>query len=79
MRSPLHLVGIVALGLWLIDNCDLEALARACTERGRWAFHLSVAPLRLVGVTGSPGQPARRVLDHASTEIVMRIETSLCS
>jgi kynurenine formamidase len=57
LRSPLHLVGIVALGLWLIDNCDLEALASACARRGRWAFHLSVAPLRLVGVTGSPVNP----------------------
>ncbi len=57
LRSPLHLVGIVALGLWLIDNCDLEALARACTARDRWAFHLAVAPLRLVGVTGSPVNP----------------------
>jgi hypothetical protein len=57
LRSPLHLVGIVALGLWLIDNCDLEALAAACQRRGRWAFHLAVAPLRLVGVTGSPVNP----------------------
>ena len=49
LRSPLHLVGIVAMGLWLIDNCDLEALAVACTHRDRWAFHLTVAPLRLTG------------------------------
>ena len=57
LRSPLHLVGIVAMGLWLIDNCDLEALAVACARRDRWAFHLTVAPLRLTGVTGSPVNP----------------------
>ena len=45
------------MGLWLIDNGNLEDLARACAERNRWEFLLTVAPLRLKGVTGSPVNP----------------------
>ena len=52
-RSPVHAIGIVAMGLWLIDNCDLEDLAAT----GRRQFLLSVAPLRWVGATGSPVNP----------------------
>lgn len=56
-RSPVHSIGIVAMGLWLIDNCDLEPLAAACGSRARWTFLLTVNPLPLVGVTGSPVNP----------------------
>jgi len=54
---PLHIACLVAMGLWLIDNCNLEDLARACTARKRWEFMLTVAPLRLANVTGSPVNP----------------------
>ncbi|MBO9522348.1 MAG: cyclase family protein [Nocardioidaceae bacterium] len=57
VRFPLHAVGISALGLCLIDNCDLEELARRCAELGRWEFLLTVSPLRLVGGSGSPVNP----------------------
>jgi kynurenine formamidase len=57
IRAPVHAVGIVAMGLWLIDNCDLERLAEVCIEEGRWDFLLLVAPLRLTGGTGSPVNP----------------------
>jgi kynurenine formamidase len=56
-RNPIHEVGIVAMGLWLIDNCDLEALATACSSTGRWEFLFTLAPLRWVGATGSPANP----------------------
>ena len=36
---------------------DLEELARACAERRRWEFLLTVAPLRLQHATGSPVNP----------------------
>ena len=55
--SPFHIVALVGLGLWLIDNMNLEDVARACAERGRWAFHLTIAPLRLRNVTCSPVNP----------------------
>ena len=57
VRQPIHSVGIVAMGLWLIDNCDLETLARTCDAMGRSEFLFTLAPLRWVGATGSPANP----------------------
>lgn len=54
---PIHSVGMVAMGLWLIDNAYLEDLAAACVEEGRWEFMLTIAPLRLKNTTGSPLNP----------------------
>ena len=57
MRNPLHTVCLVALGLWLIDNADLEELAQACQQRNRYEFMLAMGPLKLRNVTGSPVNP----------------------
>lgn len=57
LRIPVHTIGIVAMGLHLLDNCDLEPLAEACHRRDRFTFHLGLAPLRWVGATGSPVNP----------------------
>ena len=57
LSMPIHSVGIVAMGLWLIDNCNLEDLAEACQRHGRWEFQFTLAPLRFVGATGSPVNP----------------------
>ena len=38
-----HAVSLVAMGLWLFDNCNLEACATTAAELGRWDFHLAVA------------------------------------
>ena len=54
---PIHTVGIVAMGLWLVDNCDLEALSATCAEVGTWDFLFTLAPLRLAGISGSPVNP----------------------
>ena len=54
---PIHQVGIVGLGLPLIDNMALGAIGSACAEVGRWEFLLTVAPLRVVGGTGCPVNP----------------------
>jgi Putative cyclase len=54
---PIHQVSIVAMGLHLLDNLDLDQLARACAEEGRWEFLLTVAPLVLSGGTASPVNP----------------------
>jgi kynurenine formamidase len=54
---PIHSVAIVAMGLSLLDNLDLEALARVCRDEGRWAFQLVVAPLVLRRGTASPVNP----------------------
>src|SRR4051794_25371533 len=57
VTMPIHMVGIVAMGLWLIDNCQLEDLADTCNRLGRWEFQLALAPIRFQGVTGSPVNP----------------------
>ena len=57
LRAPLHQVGIVAMGLCLIDNCDLEALSATCRQLGRWEFLLSIGALRIENGTGSPVNP----------------------
>ncbi|UQU62164.1 cyclase family protein [Couchioplanes caeruleus] len=54
---PVHAVGLVAMGLWLLDNCDLEACAATAAELGQWDFQLAVAPVRLAGTSGSPVNP----------------------
>jgi len=54
MGMPFHKVGMVAMGLHLLDNHDLEALADACAQRRRYAFLFVMAPLFLVRGTGSP-------------------------
>jgi hypothetical protein len=54
---PIHAVAIVAIGIHLLDNCALDALAEACAARSRWTFLLIVAPLVLVRGTASPVNP----------------------
>ena len=54
---PIHTVAIVALGLHLIDNLELRALAAACAEEERWEFLLTIAPLVLRRGTASPVNP----------------------
>ena len=41
----------------LLDNALLEPLARACVEEGRDDFMLVIAPLKVIGGTGSPANP----------------------
>ena len=55
--NPVHQVGIVGMGLWILDNAWLDDLAAACAERGRWEFLINILPLNLPTVTGSPVNP----------------------
>jgi hypothetical protein len=57
VHMPIHMVGIVAMGLWLIDNCQLEDLAATCERLDRWEFQFALAPIRFQGVTGTPVNP----------------------
>lgn len=54
---PIHAVGLVAMGLWLIDNVELTELARVCAERQRWEFSFTMLPWRFVGVTACATNP----------------------
>ena len=57
LANPLHELVIVALGMPILDNLDLDALAREAQQRGRWEFLFVGAPLRVRGGTGSPLNP----------------------
>lgn len=54
---PFHQIAIVSMGVHLIDNMQLGRLANACTERQRWEFLFTLAPLRLDQGTASPVNP----------------------
>ncbi len=54
---PLHQLGIAAIGLVLLDWPRLDRLVAACARFGRHEFLLTVAPLPIVGGTGSPVNP----------------------
>jgi kynurenine formamidase len=57
VQLPVHVIGLRAMGLWLIDNAQLEDLSAACARRGRYEFLWTTAPLRLARATGSPVNP----------------------
>jgi kynurenine formamidase len=54
---PVHWVVINAMGMPILDNCDLEGLSEAANARKRWSFLLTAAPLPVQGGTGSPINP----------------------
>lgn len=54
---PIHEIAIVAMGLHLMDNLDLDGLAAACAAEGRSEFLFVVAPLVLRRGTASPVNP----------------------
>jgi kynurenine formamidase len=57
VRMPVHLVAINAMGLIILDNCDLETVGSYATAHHRWDFLLTVAPLAVETGTGSPVNP----------------------
>ena len=57
VESPIHALALSAMGMPLIDNTNLEELADACVDAGRWDFLFVMAPLRIPGGTGSPVNP----------------------
>jgi kynurenine formamidase len=57
LAYPVHIGCLVFLGMSLIDNAELEALARACARRKQWDFLFAVAPLALPGSTSSLVNP----------------------
>ena len=55
--EPIHQVVLVAMGMPIFDNLDLEAIAEEAAKRGRWEFLLTAAPLAVETGTGSPLNP----------------------
>ncbi len=57
LAAPVHQILLIAMGVPIFDNCDLEALGETAAELGQWEFLLTVAPLPVGGGTGSPLNP----------------------
>jgi kynurenine formamidase len=57
VNSPIHAFALVAMGLWLLDNADLEGLAAVCADLGRWEFMCVISALRIQHGTASPVNP----------------------
>ena len=54
---PIHALQVTAMGMLAADSLQLEDLARACEDEGRFEFMVVGLPLRLPGGTGSPWNP----------------------
>ena len=54
---PLHQLGIGVMGLTLLDWPRLDGVLALCARLQRHEFLLTVAPLPIVGGTGSPVNP----------------------
>ena len=54
VSHPFHMLALVAMGMPLLDNMDLDALAAECAEAKRWTFLFVGSPLRIKDATGSP-------------------------
>ena len=52
--SPIHKLSIVAMGMPLLDNLNLEQLSKKAKLFSTWEFFLSVQPLKIDKGTGSP-------------------------
>jgi kynurenine formamidase len=57
VNQPVHQLALMALGMPLIDNSDLDALSEAAASRRRWTYLLTINPLRVPGATGGPVNP----------------------
>jgi hypothetical protein len=57
IKLPIHWGTIFAMGVPILDNCDLEPLSAEAAKRNRWEFLLTAAPLAVAGGTGSPINP----------------------
>ena len=55
--QPIHQLVLIAMGMPIFDNCDLEALGEEAARQKRWEFLVTAAPLPVVGGTGSPLNP----------------------
>jgi kynurenine formamidase len=55
--APVHKLALVAMGMPLLDNLNLDALADEARKREQWTFFFMASPLIVNGGTGSPLNP----------------------
>ena len=54
ISQPVHTALIAALGIYILDNQDLEALAETAAKLNRWDFLVTFAPVPVTQGTGFP-------------------------
>jgi kynurenine formamidase len=57
IAEPIHALVLVAMGMPIFDNLDLEAVSREAARRNRWDFMLTAAPAAVPKATGSVLNP----------------------
>jgi hypothetical protein len=53
----MHMIGLVAMGMPILDWPALVELRETCQRLNRWDFLLTTAPWRVPGGTSSPINP----------------------
>ncbi|HXJ44301.1 MAG TPA: cyclase family protein [Bryobacteraceae bacterium] len=57
ISQPIHLLVLVAMGMPIFDNCDLEAIGKEAAKRKRWEFLVTASPAAVPFATGSVLNP----------------------
>lgn len=57
VSQPIHQLVLIAMGMPILDNLDMEALSATAAKLNRYDFMLSASPLAVAGGTGSPLNP----------------------
>lgn len=57
ITEPIHALVLVAMGMPIFDNLDLEAVGKEAAKRNRWDFLVTAAPVSVPGATGSVLNP----------------------
>jgi hypothetical protein len=57
LTRPIHTGALVMMGVHLIDNADLDTVAKTTARLGRYSFQVTIAPLILSRGTASPVNP----------------------
>ena len=57
VSQPIHALCIVAMGMPIFDNLDLELIGREAEKRKRWEFLVTASPAAVPGATGSVLNP----------------------
>lgn len=55
--QPIHVLSIVAMGMPIFDNLDLELVGAEAAKRKRWEFLVTASPAAVPGATGSVLNP----------------------
>jgi kynurenine formamidase len=57
ISQPIHELVLVAMGMPIFDNCDLEQVGKEAQKRNRWEFLITAAPAAVPNATGSVLNP----------------------